>query len=208
MEIKSKEGKILFASPTALSVGEAVEEAVRNGVCLAEANLRLADLSGRELSNGSFIGADLSGSNLSGARLSDARLDYANLAGADLANADLTCSVCYGARLDRANLSKADLTGAVLTAATLSGAQLNGAKLKGACLEKAIGDGERIITVRMDKVHLVATRHRIWLNSAELHTEEFINDLSLERFSSEIASFLSSYHELIAKILKKKFDLG
>ena len=208
VEIKNKKGGTIFTSSSALTLGEAVEEAVRRKVSLSEADLRFADLSHRDLSWGDFIRADLSGAFLSGTNLSLARLDYANLSGANLFRSNLSCSICYGARFDRANLVEADLTGASLTAAILSEAQLTRTKLKGACLERAVGDGERIVTLRMDKVHLVATRQRVWLNCTELGTEEFLGEISYKRFSDEVASFLSSYYEHIAKILKKKFDLG
>ena len=111
MESKNRfTGKVLYSCGLN-TIKEAVEQAVKEG-----ANLREADL-GR---------ANLEGANLEGAYLERADLTEADLTGADLRDANLR-----GAYLERSNLTGADLRGA-----NLRGAYLTGANLERASLEK------------------------------------------------------------------------
>ena len=64
--------------------------------------------------------ANLSGTDLSGANLTDAGLEGASLTAANLLGADLT-----GAHLTGANLNGAHLTGAYLAGAYLTGAKID-----------------------------------------------------------------------------------
>lgn len=87
------------------------------------------NLSGVDLSGGSFIGADFTGTNLSnadltGATLVDANLTGVNLSGATLIGADLRGAFFQGANLQGANLSTATLARAEGGSANLSGANL------------------------------------------------------------------------------------
>lgn len=95
------------------------------------------DLSGLDMSNGSFHGGDFSRSNLAGANFSEAVLATANLQNSDLRGANLS-----GAELDRATLTGADLTGANLADTDISGADFSGVKgLTQAQLDTTCDDG-------------------------------------------------------------------
>ena len=106
MDIKNVYDAVIFAS-AALTLKDALIEAVSNKADLYEANLRGADLRG----------ADLRGANLRGADLREAYL--------------------RGAYLSEADLRGADLREAYLNGAYLSGADLRGANLRGADLREA-----------------------------------------------------------------------
>ena len=112
MDIKNVYDAVIFAS-AALTVKDALLEAVRKGVNLRRANLREADLCGANLCEADLYGANLCEANLCGANLRGASLRGANLCGANLR---------------RANLRGADLCGANLCEANLCGANLRGAK--------------------------------------------------------------------------------
>lgn len=88
-----------------------VEEAVREGVSLSQANLFGTDL----------LGADLEGANLRGANLEGMELSFANLKGSELLRADLSRTELFAANLSEANLGEIDLSGANLSGANLKG---------------------------------------------------------------------------------------
>ena len=139
IEIKNRwTGSILFEyEKENNTVKDTVEEAIKQGANLSEANLSEANLSGADLSEADLSGADLSRANLSGADLSEADLSgadlsranliEANLSGADLSEADLIEADLIGANLIEADLSEADLSRANLIEANLIGANLIGA---------------------------------------------------------------------------------
>jgi len=110
MDIKDKNGKVIYTT--------------------AGANLSSADLTGADLTH-----ADLSRANLTGANLSNANLTYANLAFANLTHANLT-----HANLSNANLSYAILTGATLTNADLYHANLTYEQIASANLSEIKAD--------------------------------------------------------------------
>jgi len=83
MEIRSIGDAVLFVS-AALSIKDALVEAVAK-----KTNLRGANLYGANLYGANLYGADLSAADLSAAHLSAADLYGANLYGADLSAADL-----------------------------------------------------------------------------------------------------------------------
>jgi len=83
---------VIYRSETAETLREAVEEAVKAGVDLSEADLANAGLSK----------ANLAGAYLSGADLANAGLSKANLAGAYLSEADLSGADLSGTVLDPA----------------------------------------------------------------------------------------------------------
>ena len=92
-------GDIIFQS-TKTTYKEAVEEAIKSGADLSEANLSRADLSKADLSEANLSKADLSGANLSEANLSKADLSKADLSEANLSKADLSWADLSGAKLD------------------------------------------------------------------------------------------------------------
>ena len=104
---------------------EAVEEAIRQGISLAF--------------------ADLKGDNLKGANLNGTILRGANLKGADLKNADLSNTNLCDADLRGADLKDADLSNASLLFADLRGANLKGAKFQNVNLYKAKGISDGIM---------------------------------------------------------------
>jgi len=99
--------------------------------------MREFDLSGRNLSKLSLVGADLTGSRMRGTDLFQSNLSGADLSGTDLHRANLWHANLRRARLlERPILFHADLNGANLSeaklfAANLHGAQLNGANMQG-----------------------------------------------------------------------------
>ena len=109
------------------SIKDTVEEAVKNGTNLRDANLYGADLRG----------ANLRGANLYGADLRDAILCEANMRGADLCDANLRKTNLYCVDLRGAILSETDLCGAFLCGAYLRGANLCGTNLCGTDLRGA-----------------------------------------------------------------------
>ena len=96
MEIKNIYDTVIFAS-AALSIKDAIVEAVKQA-----RNLSSADLSGADLRGANLSSADLRGADLRGANLSSADLSSANLRGADLSS-----SYLRGANLRGANLKEA-----------------------------------------------------------------------------------------------------
>ena len=117
IEIKSRDGQVLYTAQSAADVRAALEEAVRAG-----ANLR---------------GAYLGDANLRGAYLGDAYLRDAYLRGAYLGDANLRGAYLRGAYLRGAYLGGAYLGGANLGGANLRGAYLGDAYLGGANLRDA-----------------------------------------------------------------------
>ena len=141
---------VLYDAPTAETVKQAVEEAVRAranlyGANLVGANLDGADLYGASLYGASLVGANLYGASLVGANLYGANLDGASLVGANLYGASLYGASLVGASLVGANLDGASLYGANLDGANLDGADLDGANLYGANLYGASLDGASLV---------------------------------------------------------------
>ena len=142
IEIKSRDGQVLYTAQSATDVRAALEEAARADAYLGGANLRDADLSDADLSDADLRDADLSDANLrdaylGGANLRGAYLRGANLRGADLRGANLSDADLSDADLSDANLRDAYLGGATLRGANLRGAYLGGANLRGANLRDA-----------------------------------------------------------------------
>ncbi len=135
MDIKNVYNAVIFAS-AALTIKDALVEAVSkkanlDGADLYGANLRGADLYGADLRGANLYAADLRAANLYAADLRAADLRGANLHGANLYRADLRGADLYGANLYGANLYGADLYAADLRGADLYGADLRGADLRG-----------------------------------------------------------------------------
>lgn len=127
IEIKNTDGKVIFISESAITIKEALEEAVSQNKVLYEANLSDIDLSHIDLHGANLMYADFS---------------YANLFKANLENANLVCSDFFSANLYRANLFKANLCetnlrGASLRKANLVCANLVNTDLRGTNLEDA-----------------------------------------------------------------------
>lgn len=99
--------------------------------------LRIAKLSGANLSEAHHHGAFLYNADLRGADLSEANLHRVNLSGANLNGANLGSAGLREVDLSRANLSDTNLSGANLSEANLTWANLSEANLEGADLSKA-----------------------------------------------------------------------
>jgi hypothetical protein len=126
IEIKSWiNGSVLFEYESEdNTIRKTLEEAANSGADLRVANLSGADLSGANLRDANLRVANLRGADLSGANLRGANLRVADLSGADLRGANLR-----GANLSGADLRVANLSGANLHSANLSGADLRVANL-------------------------------------------------------------------------------
>ena len=130
IEIKNINGVVLFSHTAENNtVKLTVEEAVKNDI-----NLALADLGGVNLAGANLIGAILRGASFRGANLRDTNLEKADLNEADLAEANLNCAYLKRATLIGANLKSACLDRAILLRADFGMADLSGADLSGADL--------------------------------------------------------------------------
>jgi hypothetical protein len=138
IEIKSIFGNLLFTyEGENATIKDAVEQAVKERVSLAYANLRLADLYSANLSSANLRSADLSFANLRSADLSFADLRSASLRSADLSFANLRYASLRSANLRSADLRSANLRSASLRSADLSFANLSSASLRSADLSFA-----------------------------------------------------------------------
>jgi uncharacterized protein YjbI with pentapeptide repeats len=146
--------------------GAYLDEARWQGVQLAQANLKLADLSNADLRGANLDGVVALKTDLSAARLSGASMKGIQLGNGQLPFADLTavraedglfeCANLEGAALEdawlkgasfwKANLRKADFRGAMLARATFDGAEIEDADFSGANLEAASLIGQRLRT--------------------------------------------------------------
>ena len=130
IKIESIFGNLLFEHEAEYNtIKKTLEEAVKRGAYLCDANL-----CGANLGDANLRGANLGGANLFGANLGDANLCGANLGGANLFGAYLCGANLFCANLGDANLFGANLRGANLGDANLRGANLFGAYLCGANL--------------------------------------------------------------------------
>ena len=115
IEIKNVDGVVIFKHEAENNtVKLTVEEAVKNDI-----NLALADLGDAELAGANLRGANLRGANLRGANLKGAELTGANLSDADLREANFSMANLYRTNLDDADLYRANLTRANLYDADL-----------------------------------------------------------------------------------------
>ena len=137
IEIKHRNGTVLYTAESAADVRAAVLEAAKAQADLSGANLSWANLSGADLSWADLSGADLSGADLSWANLSEANLSEANLREANLREANLSEANLSEANLREANLREANLREANLSEANLSEANLRWANLSWANLSWA-----------------------------------------------------------------------
>jgi hypothetical protein len=114
IEIKNRwTGSVLFEyEKENNTLKDTVQQAVKQGAYLKEANLEGANLIGANL-----IEANLEGANLIGANLIEANLEGANLRGANLRGANLEGTYLRGANLEGANLIEANLIEANLEGA-------------------------------------------------------------------------------------------
>ena len=133
IEIKNIYGDVIFKHEAENNtVKLTVEEAVKNDI-----NLALADLGDAELAGANLRGANLRGANLRGANLRGANLKGAELTGANLSDADLREANFSMANLYRTNLDDADLYRANLTRANLYDADLYNTNLEMVILDMA-----------------------------------------------------------------------
>ena len=171
MHIKSIYDTVLFTS-AALSIKDALVEAVAK-----KANLEGAYLGGAYLEGANLRGANLEGANLRGANLRGANLEGANLGGAYLGGAYLEGANLRGAYLEGANLRGADLRGAYLGGAFLRGAYLGGAYLEGANLEGAYLGGAYLEGANLRGANLEGAN----LRGANLRDAQNIPTIALAR---------------------------
>ena len=150
IEIKNINGDVIFKHTAENnSIKLTVEEAVKNDINLALADLCDAELDGAILIDANLRGANLRNTSLKKADLAEANLVEANLAGANLERANLSWADLADANLKEANLKDANLKGAFLEGANLEGtellmANLSGANLKDANLKGSFIDGANI----------------------------------------------------------------
>lgn len=109
----------------------------RPGVNWSNCRLEGMQLAGADLRRANLTSADLSGANLQGSNLEGADLSFAKLSIADLRNANLDGARLKGANLTSARLSGADLRRADLSYASLRAADLTKVRLEGAVLDNA-----------------------------------------------------------------------
>ena len=129
IEIKNVDGVVIFKHEAENNtVKLTVEEAVKNDINLALADLGDAELAGANLRGANLRGANLKGAELTGANLSDADLREANFSMANLYRTNLDDADLYRANLTRANLYDADLYNTNLEMVILDMAYLVGAK--------------------------------------------------------------------------------
>lgn len=96
VSIADKHGNILYTDHETTDFRQALENAVKRGVNLENANLSNHNLSGLDLSGGKFKNADFSNSVLS----------WSNLQGADVENADFSGTYTYNVNATQSNLTK------------------------------------------------------------------------------------------------------
>ena len=142
IKIKRRDGSIAYETEIssaggsrAVQLGEAVVEAVANGVSLADTVLCGIDLRGARLAGGDFTRADFRYSDLreadfSGSRLPGANLEHSRAQSGIFRGADLE-----GADLYQVNASSADLTGIRVKGAKLFGAKFGHARCAKVCFE-------------------------------------------------------------------------
>ena len=118
------------------TIGETVEDAVKNGIDLSYAYLSHADLKIIDLSN----------AKLSYANLSNANLYFVNLIGVDLSYADLNNANLYNSNLYKAYLINANLTYTNLCQANLSYANLTNANIRSSILSSILDTTECKLT--------------------------------------------------------------
>jgi hypothetical protein len=131
MDIKNIYDAVIFTS-AALTIRDAMDEAVSKKI-----NLGYANLGGTYLRGANLEGANLGGANLGGTYLEGANLEGANLRGANLRGANLEGAYLWGSNLEGAYLGGTNLWGANLEGAYLEGTYLGGAYLEGANLRGA-----------------------------------------------------------------------
>jgi hypothetical protein len=112
MDIKNIYDAVIFTS-AAVTLRDAVMDAIKQKINLSYADLSYADLSSANLSSANLSSANLRSANLSSANLSYANLSYADLSYADLNYADLSSADLSSANLSSANLSYANLRSAI-----------------------------------------------------------------------------------------------
>lgn len=137
MDIMSLKGKVIFSCevPSTLDVVQGfkyvVEQAVKQRVSLAYADLRDKDLSGTNLAFGDFKYANLSRSIFDGADMSNTNLFWASINKSSMVGTNLILAYTRGALFRNSDLSYADLSFANFQGAFLKLTKLDGANFKG-----------------------------------------------------------------------------
>jgi uncharacterized protein YjbI with pentapeptide repeats len=105
MYLKSVSGETLFKS-SHITIKEAVEEAVAEGVCLKSINLRKAKLEGAQIDMAKMPGACFWGADLTSADMSDGCFDEADFRTATLKDSCLSEGSFIGANFHGAHCSQ------------------------------------------------------------------------------------------------------
>ena len=139
-----------------------VEEAIKQKVSLAYADLRCFNLGNAYLRDTDLSNADLACANFYNADMSFAKLNNAGLVGANLAKAILRFSVLVGADLCGADLSKTDLSNSNLNKADLFNATLFKTCLDGSIVDNIrtnypmnLPDGEFIAWKKVNEEYII-----------------------------------------------------
>ena len=192
IEIKDTNGNVIFIyEKENNTIKDTIEEAVKNGVSLANADLkdtdlRGANLSGANLSHAYFKWTNLSDANLSGSDLSNAIFNKANISNADLRGANLSCAHLSHADISNTNLRGADLRYAILECANFKCAILSDAILYCADLKCADLKCANLIDANLSGAYLVyADLKGADLNGVDLsgvnlsHTKNIPDDIPM-----------------------------
>ncbi len=169
------------------------EQAVRENIDLAGANLRNQNLANACLDDGLFSRADFTGANLSGANLSEASLRGACLAGCDLYNTCLAYTDLRECDFQNASFGATDISGAALGGAhfsTLSCFSLDFAsadEMENCRFTGETGESFALssppIVIRGFGRKLIVFAEEFWINGPALlpYTEQFHPIVSLRR---------------------------
>lgn len=122
--------------------------------CPERADLRNADLDGKNLSHVELAGADLRGAALYDANLAGADLVRADFSGSNLEDADLTKAYLWKANLNGSSMFGAKLGGADLHESQMSEVRLDEADLKDARLDHADLSGSSLFRVNLSGADL------------------------------------------------------
>jgi len=149
---KRKTDEVIFESDKENNtIKETVEEAVRQGISLHEADLHCAYLRGVDLYSADLSCADLSGAHLHWANLNSVNISGADLTRADLSRVDITHADLHGANLLGTNLSSANISCSNLTGADLGCADLRYCNLCSANLTDSYLRGANIEYCSFDR---------------------------------------------------------
>ncbi len=144
MYLKSINNNIIFEGK-ALSIKQEVENAVEQGVCLNNVNLRGVDLSKANLDYAQMSGACLWGANLSGTNMSHGNFDNVDFRTANLSHSCLAYSDCHksdfrGSYFSNTIVEQTDLSDALFSCPSIFSIDLIRAKALEGALYNHMGE--------------------------------------------------------------------